>query len=696
MADLITSFERFKDELSRQRMEFQQHMAKTESSQKEITKSLGDLINLQKETLREFKDTHAEQKIRSREEELESERAENNLNKVSKGVDKQNKDLKNIKGHLGVLAASFASPKIIAGMISLALVDAFTKVNLRETIIAADATRRIAGAAAAGGAATRGGRVTRAGAAVASPVTRAAGAIKGKITGAGKGYALVDDAADATKAAEAAKGGRMARMAGAVTRGAGAAAGGAASKVGSGIMGTLGGVGSVLDPILKTLGKIAWPLTILLSVVDGFIAAFKTYEEGGGIGAMITSFLMGALESFTVGFIEGLTTLVTWISDFFADLPYYFGQLIDGLLGFVSNMFEGDFLSTLWTAFKDLGVAVGVLFWNLINLLWKIPYTLVTRVWDWMKSAGATFIDWGLNKLGLLSDEEYEKKKKEREAAALKKQEERQKEHEEKVKQRNKKREEKRRLREEARMSEEEKREKRKEEKDKKKRKKEEEAADAAEESAETVKETAKATEKTAEDLKSSTEDISNMEDELIPESMKTKLGEFTKGIMGAMGQSVSTVGNLIQGKGIGEMLGGMSHASKRGAARTYGFKGAGSVFGRGGAKGGFGLGTLNPYAPTPDFFDPMDPGGIPPMGPGGVPSFIPTPGTDGQGRYLMDRSGSNAMASNVIVPINNTTSNQVVHNQNSNTTLASGNIINEDRSIMMSMLQDNIHDSLI
>ena len=177
MADLITSFERFKDELSRQRMEFQQHMAKTESSQKEITKSLGDLINLQKETLREFKDTHAEQKIRSREEELESERAENNLNKVSKGVDKQNKDLKNIKGHLGVLAASFASPKIIAGMISLALVDAFTKVNLRETIIAANAVR-----AASGTTAVRGG-VAAAGSAVAKPVTRAAGAIKGKIRG---------------------------------------------------------------------------------------------------------------------------------------------------------------------------------------------------------------------------------------------------------------------------------------------------------------------------------------------------------------------------------------------------------------------------------------------------------------------------------------------------------------------------------
>jgi len=76
---------------------------------------------------------------------------------------------------------------------------------------------------------------------------------------------------------------------------------------------------------------------------------------------------------------------------------------------------------------------------------------------------------------------------------------------------------------------------------------------------------------------------------------------------------------------------------------------------------------------------------------------FGPTPGTDSSGRYLMDQSGSNSMMPpSVIMPVNNTTSNQVVHNTSSTTTLASGNIINEDRSIMMSRLQDNIHDSLV
>ena len=694
MPDLITSFERFKDELSRQRMEFQQHMAKTESTQKEINKSLGHLIDLQKETLREFKDTHTEQKIRSREEELESGRSEKNITEITENVKEQTKQSSSIMGSLGVLAASFASPKIIAGMISLALVDAFTKVNLRETIVAADVTRRAAGVAAAGGAAARGGRVTRAGAAIASPVTGAASAIKGKITGAGKGYALVDDAADATKAA---KGGRMARMAGAVTGGAGAAA----RATGSGIMSILTRVGSILGPIVKTLGKIAWPLTILLSVVDGFIAAFKTYEEGGGFSEIITSFLMGALESFTVGFLDGLTTLVEWVSDFFADLPYYFGELIDGLLNFVTGIFQGDFLATLLAAFANLGGALIDLIWNLLTLIWEIPKTLVIRVWEWTKDAIATFIDWGLNKLGLMSDATFERKKKEREDAANKRQEEREKAHMEKVEKRQRERENRKRRNEETSdallMTKEQRREKRRKANEERRRKSEDEAADAAEDSAESVKETADATAKTAEDLKNSTEDLSKMEDELIPESMKAKLGEFTKGIMGAMGQSVSTVGNLVQGRGIGEMLGGMSHASKRGAARTYGFSGSGSVFGRGGAGGGFGLGTANPYAPVPAVPDlPMFPGGMPPMLPGGVPSFLPTAGTDGQGRYLMDRSGSNAMSSNVIVPINNTTSNQVVHNQNSNTTLASGNIINEDRSIMMSMLQDNIHDSLI
>jgi hypothetical protein len=74
--------------------------------------------------------------------------------------------------------------------------------------------------------------------------------------------------------------------------------------------------------------------------------------------------------------------------------------------------------------------------------------------------------------------------------------------------------------------------------------------------------------------------------------------------------------------------------------------------------------------------------------------------GVDGQGRHLMDMSASNAVTNNmqppVVVPVSNTATNQVVHNSSSNTTLALGNIQNESRSIMSSMLSDGLHESLI
>tara|TARA_R110002074_G_scaffold153422_2_gene308532 strand:- start:67 stop:987 length:921 start_codon:yes stop_codon:yes gene_type:complete len=222
---------------------------------------------------------------------------------------------------------------------------------------------------------------------------------------------------------------------------------------------------------------------------------------------------------------------------------------------------------------------------------------------------------------------------------------------------------------------------------------KEAESDKAAGKASESATEAAKSTEKAADDMKKSVGDLSAMEDELIPQSMLEKSAEFAKGIMGAMGNSVKTVGNLVQGKGIGDMLGGMNQASKRGGARSYGFEGSGSKFGRGSNSGVFGNGAINPNVPISDpGLIPGGPGGIP-----GMPLFGPGPGADGQGRHLMSNSGSNSMMPpNVIMPISNTTSNQVVHNTSQTTTLASGNIINEDRSIMMSMLHDNIHDSLV
>jgi len=737
MPDLTTSFERFKDELSRQRQEYFQHYEKMEKLNKELNRTfdgkISDLIHLQEESLRSQKEQAALQKIKNKEEDIESGRASKSRESTADDIEETKDHSKDIAGGIKSIAASFRNPKILIGMLALAIADSFTKINLTNTIVAADTARHMVGASKAITAASKvkGAKVTPAAtrplgppppgraeairqakaarrAATQANINRgivqpraASTPLTGRVTGSSK-LVPITEAVRARQAAAAAKPNVIVRAAGSVGRGVAALPG--ASATGGGIMKILGGIGKVLGPLVKMLGKIAWPLAILLSVVDGFIAAFGAYEEGGGISEILSAFLMGALESFVIGFLDGFATIVSWLADFFDDLPYYIGEIIDGVLDFVGDFFGGDFLLNLVYAFGNLGAELMNLIWALIKLIWEIPKVIFQKIWGWIEALASSAWDWIKLKMGFISQEEYDERLAAKEKASMvaekKKQDERERELME--------REEKRTQRKRRNMTAEDRREFDKKrgqqmqaEKEKKAAEKAaaagEDAAEASEDAAKSTAEAAESTEKAAEDMKKSVGDLSAMEDELIPQSMLEKSAEFAKGIMGAMGNSVKTVGNLVQGKGIGDMLGGMNQASARGAARSYGFKGSGSVFGRGGHGGVFGSGYENPNAQPP-----LGPLGLP-GGPGGMPSslpgggFGPTPGTDGSGRHLMDQSGSNSMMPpSVIMPVNNTTSNQVVHNTSSTTTLASGNIINEDRSIMMSRLQDNIHDSLV
>ena len=137
MPDLTTSFERFKDELSRQRQEFNQHMAKIEGQNKELERTfdgkISELIDLQKESLRSQKEQASLEKIRGKEEDIESGRASKSRESTADDIGETKEHSKNIAGGIKSIAASFMNPKLLAGMFALAIADAMTKVNLTGT-----------------------------------------------------------------------------------------------------------------------------------------------------------------------------------------------------------------------------------------------------------------------------------------------------------------------------------------------------------------------------------------------------------------------------------------------------------------------------------------------------------------------------------------------------------------------------------
>ena len=115
-------------------------------------------------------------------------------------------------------------------------------------------------------------------------------------------------------------------------------------------------------------------------------------------------------DDFIVGFIDGFTQLVAWTSDVIGDLPYYFGELIDGLMEFVSGMFSGDFLSTIFYAFANLGVELWGLIGNIIKLLWEIPWVIITKTWAWMTKLADRAWDMIKLKTGFMSQEAFDAK----------------------------------------------------------------------------------------------------------------------------------------------------------------------------------------------------------------------------------------------------------------------------------------------
>jgi len=132
-------------------------------------------------------------------------------------------------------------------------------------------------------------------------------------------------------------------------------------------------VGSKLGGFLRVVGKILYPLAVLMSAFDGFKAAVKESEEGGNVVDVISSFIGNFFGSFIGEFINLIKTVLLWpFKAFLADEEGNFdtstmlGSFLDTIDKFdfnklIQNIIESVLkpISMLWTGVKSLANSLG-------------------------------------------------------------------------------------------------------------------------------------------------------------------------------------------------------------------------------------------------------------------------------------------------------------------------------------------------
>ena len=120
----------------------------------------------------------------------------------------------------------------------------------------------------------------------------------------------------------------------------------------------------------NVLGKLAWPLTIIMAIWDGITGAMKGYKTGGILGA-----IKGAFKGIVTGLVGWIWDLGMWLIKAILRL-FGFDGLAKKLDGFsFSNLF--DFV---WSAFGmifKLGKYLGKIFSKL-----AFPLTIIMGIWN--------------------------------------------------------------------------------------------------------------------------------------------------------------------------------------------------------------------------------------------------------------------------------------------------------------------------
>ena len=202
-----------------------------------------------------------------------------------------------------------------------------------------------------------------------------------------------------------------------------------------------GGIFKIFFKFGKVLGKIVWPITLLIGIVEGAIAAVKEWQAGGSIVDIIGKFFAGIVSSLTFGLYdsdksigENFKGLLTWIGNLFGTIGnwlteigpmvlgwidigiMYFKNLLDDIVFFVQYDLPGviatawdniiwffttglpEMVVNLWTTLKDFFTGDGFL--NMMSAIWnflkEIPMMLIDVqlsifgfIWGLIKGIGS-------------------------------------------------------------------------------------------------------------------------------------------------------------------------------------------------------------------------------------------------------------------------------------------------------------------
>lgn len=150
-------------------------------------------------------------------------------------------------------------------------------------------------------------------------------------------------------------------------------------------------------PLGKVLGKLFFPVTIIMGIFDGIKGAISGAEEESGTAGKFVGGLMGAISGILVGLVgmplDLLKDLVSWIAgkmgmdgaSEFLD-SFSFSAIIGGVFDVVKDFFMAivDFFTDLFSegpsaAFGNLGTNINELFKKILRSI--LPDPSVERAW---------------------------------------------------------------------------------------------------------------------------------------------------------------------------------------------------------------------------------------------------------------------------------------------------------------------------
>ena len=170
----------------------------------------------------------------------------------------------------------------------------------------------------------------------------------------------------------------------------------------------IGMLAKVLPAVFKVVAKIAWPLQILLSLIDAVMGVMKVFDSEEFKEGTITDKIFLVIKGALAGIIDGLTFGFIGFDNILYGLKMVFLPL-QTIITFLSNT-----ISNLWEGFSKLGQAISYIFETegILGVIRFIPYMLAeglmifgTSIVDGIIGTGKWLIDFLNGMIPTLGDE---------------------------------------------------------------------------------------------------------------------------------------------------------------------------------------------------------------------------------------------------------------------------------------------------